>query len=403
MQIFPAIDLIGGEAVRLLKGDYAQKTVYSDDPARVAMRFAEAGARNIHIVDLEGALDGGMPNRETVFAIKRASGLFCEIGGGIRSMDAISSYLDGGIDRVIIGTAAVTNPDLVREAVATYGERIAVGIDVRDGFVSIKGWTEQSAFTLSEFVARMAEMGVSTLICTDISKDGAMQGTNLAMYRELSRTSGVNITASGGVSTLDDVAALARMGLYAAIIGKAYYTGDIDLAQAVRLAEGVQSEEDAREDAQAAATDAIAAVEANAVAAAEAQAAATADATTGSSNFLSPEELCFDERGLIPAIVVDAATKRVLTLAYMNRESLLISLEKGLTCFWSRSRQELWLKGETSGNYQHIVSITADCDADALVVEVIPDGPACHLGTTSCFERPVWVASAAVAREASNA
>ena len=234
MILFPAIDIVGGRAVRLFKGDYAQMTVYSDDPASVAMDFKACGAGHIHIVDLEGARDGGTPNLDAVLRIKSESGLFCEIGGGIRSMEVIDRYLGAGIDRVILGTAAIEDESLLREAVAKYGERIAVGADLKDGYIAVKGWLESSAVTAGEFFAKMQSLGVRTVICTDISRDGAMRGTNRELYKELSQKYDMDITASGGVSSMDDITALRDMGLYAAIIGKAYYTGAIDLREAVK-------------------------------------------------------------------------------------------------------------------------------------------------------------------------
>ena len=236
MNIFPAIDLYGGKAVRLYKGDYAQLTVYSDTPVGVACDFAAKGAKFIHVVDLEGAKSGETPNFETVLAIKRESGLFCEVGGGIRSMEVIDRYLTHGIDRVILGTAAVANEDFVKEAVAKYGDRIAVGADVKDGYIAIKGWTAKSEYTLDEFFAKMQTKGVKTVICTDISRDGAMRGTNLEMYKKLSQKYTIDIIASGGVSSLDDIRELRKMELYGAIIGKAYYTGAIDLGEAIKEA-----------------------------------------------------------------------------------------------------------------------------------------------------------------------
>ena len=236
MLIYPAIDLYGGKAVRLYKGDYAQMTVYSTDPVSVARDFHHAGATHIHLVDLEGAKSGATPNFETVRAIKEATGAFCEIGGGIRTMDVVRRYLDAGLDRVILGTAAVTDEAFLRQAVAAYGEKIAVGIDIRDGFVAIKGWTEQSAENALEFCAKMQKFGVRTLICTDISKDGAMEGANHNLYRELSRQFSMNIIASGGVSSLEDVKKLAELDIHGAIIGKAYYTGAVDLKTAIEVA-----------------------------------------------------------------------------------------------------------------------------------------------------------------------
>ena len=236
MLIYPAIDLYGGKAVRLYKGDYAQMTIYNDNPVAVARDFAAKGAKCIHLVDLEGAKSGTTPNFETVAAIKAETGLLCEIGGGIRSMETIEKYLCAGIDRVILGTAAVTEPGFVEEAVAKFGDKIAVGIDIKDGYVAIKGWTVKSEENAMEFTEKMEKIGVKTMICTDISKDGAMQGTNHELYRELSEKFSMNIIASGGVSSLADVERLTKLSIHGAIVGKAYYTGAIDLAQAIEVA-----------------------------------------------------------------------------------------------------------------------------------------------------------------------
>jgi phosphoribosylformimino-5-aminoimidazole carboxamide ribotide isomerase len=236
MIIFPAIDLLEGKAVRLLRGDYSQMTVYSDHPEEIGKDFAAQGATHVHLVDLEGARSGSTPNLETVLRIRESAGLFCEIGGGIRKMETVDTYLASGLDRVILGTAAVEDRDFLRKAVEKYAEKIAVGVDVRDGFVAVKGWTENSALRFMDFCKEMEETGVKTLICTDISRDGAMRGTNREMYRELSETLGLQITASGGVSTLEDVGSLRKMNLYGAIIGKAYYTGDINLKKAIETA-----------------------------------------------------------------------------------------------------------------------------------------------------------------------
>lgn len=233
MILFPAIDLFGGKAVRLYKGDYKQMTVYADHPESVALAFQTAGAKAIHIVDLEGAKSGETPNFETVLQIKRKSGLFCEIGGGVRSLEVIDRYLSAGIDRVILGTAAIENKELLRSALASYGDRIAVGADLNNGYVAVKGWLETSAISADAFFAEMQALGVKTVICTDISRDGVMRGTNLELYRTLQTKYDMQITASGGVSTMEDVTALAQIGLYGAIIGKAYYEGAIDLKQAI--------------------------------------------------------------------------------------------------------------------------------------------------------------------------
>ena len=236
MLIYPAIDMFEGKAVRLFKGDYAQMTVYSEDPTAVAAEFKKAGATHIHLVDLEGAKAGTTPNFELVKAIKEKTGLFCEIGGGIRDMDTIQKYVEAGIDRVILGTAAVTSPGFVEEAVKAYGDKIAVGIDIKDGYVAIKGWTETSEENAMDFTGKMQALGVKTMICTDISRDGAMRGANHELYRALSERFDMNIIASGGVSSMEDVEKLAALDIHGAIVGKAYYTGAIDLAKAIEVA-----------------------------------------------------------------------------------------------------------------------------------------------------------------------
>lgn len=236
MILFPAIDLYDGKAVRLYKGDYAQMTVYSDRPVETALDFVRCGADHIHLVDLAGARAGGTPNFDTVCAIKRSSGAFCEIGGGIRSMDVIERYLHAGVDRVILGTAAVEDPEFLRAAVAAYGDRLAVGVDIREGNVAVKGWTERSGLDAFDFCGQLQALGVQTVICTDISRDGAMQGTNRGLYQRLSQRFDMDFVASGGVSSLEDVGALRAMGLHGAIIGKAYYSGAIDLREALEVA-----------------------------------------------------------------------------------------------------------------------------------------------------------------------
>ena len=236
MKIFPAIDLYEGKAVRLLKGDYQNMTVYSENPIEIARDFENKGAKFIHLVDLEGAKDGTTPNLAIVKQIANETSLFTEIGGGIRSMETVRAYLENGINRVILGTAAVNDEEFLKTALAEYGERIAVGVDIKDGFVAIKGWTEKSDYSCFSFCEKMQKLGVKTLICTDISKDGAMQGTNRELYRELSQKFNIDITASGGVSDINDIKALRKLNLYGAIIGKAYYIGAIDLIEALEAA-----------------------------------------------------------------------------------------------------------------------------------------------------------------------
>ena len=236
MNIFPAIDLYERKAVRLFKGDYAEMTVYSDNPVEIARDFEAKGAKYIHIVDLEGAKNGETPNFEVVKEIAQNTGLFCEIGGGIRSIDTVEKYLSAGLDRVILGTAAVNDEEFLRTSVNKYGDKIAVGVDIKDGFVAVKGWTEKSEYSCFDFCEKMREIGVKTLICTDISRDGAMRGTNRQLYKELSEKFDMSITASGGVSSIEDIKALRSLNLYGAIIGKAYYIGAIDLKEALEAA-----------------------------------------------------------------------------------------------------------------------------------------------------------------------
>lgn len=236
MNLFPAIDLYEKKAVRLLKGDYEKMTVYSDNPIEIARDFENKGAKFIHTVDLEGAKFGTTPNIEVISQIAKETSLFTEVGGGIRNLETVEKYLNAGVDRVILGTAAVENEEFLKEAVKLYGKKIAVGVDVRDGYVAVKGWTELSNCSCFDFCDKLESIGVDCLICTDISKDGAMSGTNRELYEQLAKKYKMNITASGGVSSVDDVRALKNIGLYGAIIGKAYYIGAIDLREALEAA-----------------------------------------------------------------------------------------------------------------------------------------------------------------------
>lgn len=236
MIVLPAIDLVDKKAVRLLKGDYDKMTVYSDNPIEIAKDFENKGAKYIHIVDLEGAKDGTTPNISVVSQIAKETDLFVEVGGGIRNMETVEKYIETGVSRVILGTSAVTDEEFLKKAVEKYGKKIAVGADIKDGFIAIKGWIEKSDVTVDAFFEKMQKIGVDNIICTDISKDGAMKGTNRQLYRELSEKYSLKITASGGVSSIDDVKALRKMNLYGAIIGKAYYIGAIDLKEALEVA-----------------------------------------------------------------------------------------------------------------------------------------------------------------------
>lgn len=236
MIVFPAIDLYDKKAVRLYKGDYGNMTIYSENPIEIARDFEEKGASWVHMVDLEGAKEGTTPNLEIVKQVVRETDLSVEIGGGIRSMEVAEAYFKAGVNRIILGTAAVDDEDFLKAAVNRYGKGIAVGADVKDGQVAIKGWLEKSQYSLESFMENMQALGVETVICTDISRDGAMKGTNLKLYKELSEKINMNIVASGGVSSMEDIVALMEMNLYGAIIGKAYYTGAIDLRKAIEVA-----------------------------------------------------------------------------------------------------------------------------------------------------------------------
>ena len=342
MIIFPAIDIKDGCCVRLVKGDYATAHKVAEDPLATARAFEAAGAEWIHMVDLDGAKDAALVNKDIFIKVAKETGLKVEVGGGIRSMEAVEYYLSGGVSRVILGSAAVKNPAFAREAVAKYGERIAIGIDARNGMVAAEGWLDTSDVYFTELAAEMEKIGVKTIIFTDISRDGTLTGPNLAQLTELSGAVSCDIVASGGVSGIGDIIALRDAGLYGAIAGKAIYTGDLNLADAI--AEGGK-----------------------------------------------PRDLSryFAKSELIPAIIQEASTGEVLMLAYMNEESLRLTLETGRTWFWSRSRNALWNKGETSGHYQKIVSVSGDCDDDTLLIRVEQTGAACHTGNHSCFFQPV--------------
>lgn len=233
MNIFPAIDLFEGKAVRLLRGEYDKMTVYSDNPAEFAAEFEKKGACFLHVVDLEGAKSGTAPNFEVIRKIVKSCSLFVEVGGGIRSREIIEKYLACGVSRVILGTAAVTNPEFLESSVVEFGDKIAVGVDIKDGFVAIHGWTQTTSTSCADFFAYLESIGVKTVICTDISKDGMLSGTNLPLYKELSEKFNIDIIASGGVSSLEDITALSAMNIYGAILGKALYEGKVDLTKAI--------------------------------------------------------------------------------------------------------------------------------------------------------------------------
>ncbi len=233
MYIFPAIDLFDKKAVRLLKGNYEEMTVYSSNPLEIAQEFERSGAKHIHLVDLEGAKSGKPENLDVIRSVTENTNLFVEVGGGIRNAEIAEKYLSSGAGRIILGTAAVEDEDFLRYCAENYKDRVAVGVDIKDGYVAVKGWTEKSEFECFEFCEKISRMGIRYVICTDISKDGAMQGTNHELYRKLKENFSLNITASGGISDILDILKLNSLGIYGAIIGKAYYTGAINIKEAI--------------------------------------------------------------------------------------------------------------------------------------------------------------------------
>ena len=237
MQILPAIDIFEKKAVRLFKGDYNQMTVYGT-PLEIASGFVAKGASYIHLVDLEGAKKGEPSNFETVKSVISSVNIPCEIGGGIRNITTVEKYAEAGADRIILGTSAVSDKAFLKQAVSEFGRKIAVGVDARDGIVAISGWTQQSGIPTLEFIGEMLSIGIDTIICTDISKDGALAGTNTALYRDILSKYELKLIASGGVTTIDDVSELRKAGAYGAILGKAIYNGNIDLSEAIRVGEG---------------------------------------------------------------------------------------------------------------------------------------------------------------------
>ena len=349
MILRPAIDLHEGKCVRLFRGDYGTAEVVAPDPLTTALHFQEQGARWLHMVDLDGAKDGKPQNQQLIFDVVENTDLLVEVGGGIRDMGTVEYYLERGVSRVILGSAALRDPEFVREAVKRHGKHIAVGIDALDGKVAAEGWLEQSQVDYVDFAREMESLGVQYLICTDIHQDGTMNGPNLVMLDRLNRAVHCHIIASGGVSSLLDIVSLYDLGLYGAIAGKSLYTGALDLRTAIIACHKISGK-------------------------------------WAAGDMPDDElDLYFTKSDLIPAIIQDDETNEVLMLAYMNRESFRKSLETGYTWFYSRSRKTLWNKGETSGHTQKIVSVFSDCDDDTLLIRVKQKGPACHTGSHSCF------------------
>lgn len=353
MIILPAIDLKDGNCVRLFRGNFDTAEKVAENAVDTARTFERDGARWLHMVDLDGAKSGKPVNDETIFSVRDASTLNIEVGGGIRDMESVEFYLSRGVNRVILGSAALHNPAFVREAARCYGKQIAVGIDALNGKVAAEGWTAQSEVDYIDMAKEMEQIGVRYLIVTDIYKDGTMNGPNLTMLDKINRAVSCAIIASGGVSSIKDIVDLNALGLYGAIAGKSIYTRALDLRTAVAACQRLSGDMKTRVEMD------------------------------------DHVERYFVKSELIPAVVQEASTGEVLMLAYMNRDSLVKTVETGYTWFYSRSRQTLWNKGATSGHVQKVVSIAADCDDDTLLVKVVQTGPACHTGSHSCFYKQI--------------
>ncbi len=357
MILLPAIDLKDGVPVRLYRGDYDTVERVAGDALETARRFEETSARWLHMVDLDGAKAGKPVNDGAILTVRRGTGLNIEVGGGIRDRSAIEYYLENGVNRVILGSAALSDPAFVREAASAYGKRIAVGIDARKGLVAAEGWTSQSEVDYLEMAKRMEQAGVRYLIVTDIDTDGMMSGPNLMMLDKVNRAVSCSVIASGGVSSLKDIVDLNNLGLYGAIAGRSIYNGKLDLRAALAACQHL-----------------------------------SAKGNLSRAELEDQLERYFLKSELIPAVVQEAGTGEALMLAYMNRESMAKTLETGYTWFYSRSRQCLWNKGATSGHVQKVVEIDADCDDDTLLVKVIQTGAACHTGNHSCFFKEIFKA-----------
>ncbi len=349
MIILPAIDIKDRTPVRLYQGDYSTAHKVAEDALTTALSFQEAGAVWLHMVDLDGAKAKVPVNSEVILDVKKNTELKVEIGGGIRDMNTVDFYLEKGIDRVILGSAALHDPDFVREAVKKYGRKIAVGIDALNGKVAAEGWTAQSEVDYIDMAKSMESIGVRYIIFTDISKDGTLNGPNLTQLDKINRAVSCNIIASGGVSTMKDILDLNDLGVYGTIAGKAIYSKRLDLRSAITAAQRISKN------------------------------------SKKQIEFEDELERYFIKAELIPAIIQEESTGEVLMLAYMNRESLAKTLETGYTWFYSRSRKALWNKGSTSGHTQKVLSIHADCDDDTLLIKVKQIGAACHTGKHSCF------------------
>lgn len=342
MKLYPAIDIKDGQCVRLKKGLFNEVTVYSDEPYKIAKSFEEDGASFIHTVDLDGALKGHSVNAHVIKKIVDSVNVPVQLGGGIRTLENIEEVLKLGVYRVIIGTKAVENPDFIKQAIDKFGaEHIVVGIDAKDGLVAVEGWEKVSDKTAVSLALAMKDMGVKTIVYTDISKDGMLSGPNVSQTKLLSEKTGIDIIASGGMSCMDDLKNIYDAGIHGAIIGKALYEKRINLKEAAQLFEPKYEFKDFK----------------------------------------------LNSDGLIPVVVQDYENGKVLMVAYMNEEAYNETAKTKRMTYYSRSRKELWVKGLTSGHFQYVKSLEIDCDNDTILAKVEQVGAACHTGNRSCFYR----------------
>ncbi|MDD4367669.1 MAG: 1-(5-phosphoribosyl)-5-[(5-phosphoribosylamino)methylideneamino]imidazole-4-carboxamide isomerase [Oscillospiraceae bacterium] len=370
MQLYPAIDLLDRSVVRLREGDYRQVQTYTDEVLFVAQSFRRQGADWLHLVDLNAARGETAVNRDLIAAVCQLPDLKVQTGGGIRSLATIEALLSAGVSRCVIGTAAVRDPAMTAEALRRWPDQIAIAVDSREGHIRVQGWTEDSGLDLSSFALQMKQAGAKTLIFTDISRDGLLKGPAVAETKKLKDLTGLEVILSAGISSAADIAAARDAGLDGAILGRALYEGKVDLARALRLARQAPEPVPA----------------ATGTAGDEAPLAAAWSPLAVQSPQIW-QALKKDAAGLVCALAVDAATGAVLMQAYQDQTALTRTLETGLLHYHSRSRNCLWLKGESSGHYQHVQTIQVDCDGDCLLYRVQADGPACHTGAYSCFFR----------------
>lgn len=347
MVIFPSIYLKDGKCVRLVRGNTATAQVVSEDPVGLAKSFVSQGASFLHIIDVDGAREGRPVNCGIIFDILDNAGAKLEVGGGIRDMDTVKKYLTRGVEHIILGSAAVRDPEFVKEAVRAYGDHIVIAIDAKDGKVADEGWTEQSQLDFIELAKRVEKMGVKNIIFTDISQNGGMDGPNFPLLDNLNQEVSCNIIASGGISSLLDLIALSDLGLYGAVAGSSLYNGALDLHTAIVACRQISKKK--------------------------------------SSGLPKEAELCFEKAELVPAVLIGAKTGQVLALKMVNSEAMSRCLETGEVWTYSRSRRSVWKKLTSLGNPMKISSIRTDCGNAAFLLSVDTDDPVCHTGERSCF------------------